>query len=80
MAAAEKAEDENFSPPCLRRKPERYRCNYQLAFQAFSFGTWGIFKKLHMKGGAVLLFLREACGKRAAVVNQHLLQFLKREN
>jgi hypothetical protein len=52
----------------------------QPAFQAFSFGTWGIFKKLHVKGGAVLLFLWEACGERAAVVNQHLLQFLKREN
>jgi hypothetical protein len=45
MSAAEKAEDKNFSPPCLRRKPEDYSCTVQPAFQAFSFGTWGIFKK-----------------------------------
>jgi len=35
MAAAEKAEDKNFSPPCLRRKPEGQCCVEQFTFRLF---------------------------------------------
>jgi len=55
IEAAEKAEDKNFSPPCLRRKPEGYCCMCSRLFRLFLL-ILGDLKKMNMKGGAVLLF------------------------
>jgi hypothetical protein len=57
MAAAEKAEDKNFSPPCLRRKPEEYSCMCSRLFRLFLLALGDICKKMNMKGGAVSSFL-----------------------